>query len=53
MMADRITLEEKKAYYDSVKASNYQSSLRLEGFSVEKPETTQPETTEKEEETDD
>lgn len=32
------TLEEKKAYYDSVKASNYQASLRLEGFSVENKE---------------
>lgn len=29
------TLEEKKAYYDSVKASNYEASLRLEGFDVE------------------
>lgn len=29
------TLEQKKAYYDSVKASNYQASLRLEGFDVE------------------
>lgn len=29
------TLEEKKAYYDSVKNSNYQASLRLEGFDVE------------------
>lgn len=29
------TLEEKKAYYNSVKNSNYQESLRLEGFDVE------------------
>lgn len=29
------TLEQKKAYYDSVKNSNYQASLRLEGFDVE------------------
>lgn len=34
-MADRITLEQKKAYYDSVKASNYQASLRLDGFDVD------------------
>jgi len=33
-MTDRITLEQKKAHYDSVKASNYQASLRLEGFDV-------------------
>lgn len=52
-MNDKITLEEKKAYCDSVKASNYQASLRLEGFDVEKPETTQPEIIDKEEETDD
>lgn len=29
------TLEEKKAYCNSVKSSNYQASLRLEGFDVE------------------
>lgn len=34
-MNDKITLEQKKAYYDSVKASNYQASLRLEGFDAE------------------
>lgn len=28
-----LTLDQKKEYWDKVKNSNYQSSLRLEGFS--------------------
>lgn len=48
-----LTPDQKKAYCNSVKNSNYQASLRLEGFDVEDPETTQPEITEKEEENND
>lgn len=33
-----ISFEAKKRYYASVRASNYQASLRLEGFEVDKPE---------------
>lgn len=34
-MNHKPTLEQKKAYCNSVKNSNYQASLRLEGFNVE------------------
>ena len=37
LRAENLSLEDKKKYYDSVKARNYQASLRLEGFKNESP----------------
>ena len=38
-MTSKPTLKAKKAYYARVRRANYESSMRLEGFSVESPGT--------------
>ncbi|MEE8597950.1 MAG: YhfG family protein [Dehalococcoidales bacterium] len=38
VVSQEISLEDKKRYYNKVKAANYRASLRLEGFKDETEE---------------